>query len=94
MWQNFLLLKKHYLLYCLRWYVLGMSTTIRNIYIYIYIYIVFDMSIIICMACIEMQKLTVDVLEDFLEANFNPINRVYNSIGVKLRIMMYIDFKI
>lgn len=63
-------------------------------YIYIYIYIVFDMSTIICMACIEMQKLMVDVLEDFLEANFNPINRVYNSIGVKLRIMMYIDFKI
>lgn len=61
---------------------------------YIYIYIVFDMSTIICMACIEMQKLMVDVLEDFLEANFNPINRVYNSIGVKLRIMMYIDFKI
>ena len=92
MWQNFLLLKKHYLLYCFRWYVLGMSTTIRNIYIYIYI--VFDMSTVICMACIEMQKLMVDVLEDFLETNFNPINRVYNSIGVKLRIMMYIDFKI
>lgn len=52
------------------------------------------MSTIICMACIEMQKLMVDVLEDFLETNFNPINRVYNSIGVKLRIMMYIDFKI
>lgn len=62
--------------------------------IYIYIYIVFDMSTIICMACIEMQKLMIDVLEDFLETNFNPINRVYNSIGVKLRIMMYIDFKI
>ena len=42
----------------------------------------------------SMQKLTVDVLEDFLETNFNPINQVYNSIGVKLRIMMYVDFKI
>lgn len=43
---------------------------------------------------LEMQKLMVDALEDFLETNFNSINRVYNSIGVKLMIMMYIDLKI
>lgn len=32
------------------------------------------MSTIICMACIEMQNLTSDALEDFLETKFNPIN--------------------
>ena len=92
---EFSTIKKHY---C---YIVsdGMCWTcllLSGIYIYIYIYLMFDMSTIICLACVEMQKWTVDASEDFLETNFNPTNWDYNSIGVgvKLRIMMYIDFKI
>ena len=93
MWQNFLILKSTI---C---YIVsdGMCWTCLLLSgIYIYIYISCLICLLLCLACVEMQKWTVDVSEDFLETNFNPINWDYNSIGVgvKLRIMMYIDFKI